>query len=303
MKDTTIKSVLLNIEVWIQVILWALFFATINVNWTSSWISESFLPESVAPHIALIIPIMFLLNVYWLIPKFLNKTAWVKYIWLSISLLISFEIIRALIFTIGLQNSESILNVFKDELFGENSLVFGLLNVIILNMVFYSFVYRFTRDWIINKNITENLKLQSENQRVNGLQLAGSSSLNFIDSEAIKLEPKVLKETFTIKKRDGVILLKVDQILYFQAQGDFVLAFDNNNNKHIVNESLKLIKGQICEKLFFQINRSEIVNFNYISKFNSYTKNRLEITLKNNQSLLYTSNSRTPEFRSWIEQH
>ena len=92
-------------------------------------------------------------------------------------------------------------------------------------------------------------------------------------------------------------------MLYFQAQGDFIFAFDSNNNKYIINESLKAIKELICQDSFFQINRSEIINFNYITKFKSYTKNRLEIFLANFNTLVYTFNSKTPEFRLWIEQH
>jgi len=39
------------------------------------------------------------------------------------------------------------------------------------------------------------------------------------------------------------------------------------------------------------------------TEIKSYTKNRLEVSLQNLDSKLYTSNSRTLEFRIWIEQH
>ena len=82
-----------------------------------------------------------------------------------------------------------------------------------------------------------------------------------------------------------------------------MFAFDAHGKKHIVNDSLKNIKDQICQNAFFQINRSELVHFNYITKFNPFTKNRLEISLNHLEDTLYTSNSRTPDFRVWIEQH
>ena len=95
----------------------------------------------------------------------------------------------------------------------------------------------------------------------------------------------------------------IENIKYFQANGDFVIAIDNEGRKHIINERLRTINNQLDKKVFFQISRSEIVNFNFIEKYTPYIKNRLEIFLKKSQESLFTSNSRTPEFRSWIENH
>ncbi|GAB5522503.1 MAG: LytTR family DNA-binding domain-containing protein [Roseivirga sp.] len=109
------------------------------------------------------------------------------------------------------------------------------------------------------------------------------------------------KRTFTVKKRDGVFLLKVDDIAYFQAQGDFVEGVDRLGKKHILNYSLSAIEEAIDPRQFFRINRSEIVNIDSILKYDAYTKNRLVISLGRPAVNLYTTNSRTPEFRSWVE--
>ena len=111
------------------------------------------------------------------------------------------------------------------------------------------------------------------------------------------------KRTFTVKKRDGVFLLKVDEVAYFKAQGDFVEGIDRLGKKHILNYSLTAIEEAIDPRQFFRINRSEIVNIDSILKYDAYTKNRLIITLGRPAVNLYTTNSRTPEFRSWVESH
>ncbi|MEL7268192.1 MAG: LytTR family DNA-binding domain-containing protein [Bacteroidota bacterium] len=110
------------------------------------------------------------------------------------------------------------------------------------------------------------------------------------------------KKTFAVKKGTQVYLLPIKDIFYFQAQGDFVFAFDTSGNRHILNFTLSGILEQVNQETFHQINRSEIINFNGISKFHTYTKNRLEIFLKDGKTTLYTSNSRTPDFRNWLEQ-
>ncbi|WP_299212437.1 LytTR family DNA-binding domain-containing protein [uncultured Aquimarina sp.] len=118
----------------------------------------------------------------------------------------------------------------------------------------------------------------------------------------LNLEKKQYKSTFSIKKRDGVFLLKVAEIMYFQAQGDFVLAIDTNDKKHIINDSLTHIENQMDNNVFFRINRSEIINRNSIFKYNQHIKNRVAITLNHAEIILYTSNSKTPEFKNWLHQ-
>ena len=307
MKTVNFKSVILNIEAWFHSLVWTLFFLSINVNWTESWVAESFLPESVAPHMAIAIPTIFLLNTFWLIPKYLNKKNWYHYVWLSLSLLIGLELIRTLMFSFVLQSETSFSETLKTELFGENSLIFGFLNVMIFYAIFYSFVYRFTRDWLFHRSIIERLKVEKQQLQARSLQLVGQADIfkntHFQLENEVILESKPFKKVVSVKKRDGTFLLKIEDVIYFQAQGDFVFAFDNKEQKHIINESLKSIRELVCSQSFFQINRSEIVNFNYIKKFNSYTKNRLEISLFHSHECVFTSNSRTPDFRDWIDQH
>lgn len=113
-------------------------------------------------------------------------------------------------------------------------------------------------------------------------------------------QDRQFKNTFTVKKRSGVYLLKMQDVSYFQAQGDFVLAIDKGNNKHILNHSLSAVEEFVDPKKFFQINRSEIVSIDAILKYSPYTKNRLAITLSAPSIDLFTSNSRTPDFRIWV---
>lgn len=112
---------------------------------------------------------------------------------------------------------------------------------------------------------------------------------------------QTFKSTFSVKKKGGVFLLKIEEIAYFQAQGDFVLAIDKSNKKHILNYTLSGLEDVINPQQFFRINRSEIINIESILKYNPYTKNRLVIDLSSPNVALYTTNSRTPEFRSWVE--
>ena len=108
------------------------------------------------------------------------------------------------------------------------------------------------------------------------------------------------KTRFTIKKSNGVFLLSVSDIVLIQSHGDFLLAFDNNKNKHVINQSVSNIVEMLDPRKFFQINRSEIVNVDFIQKFETHFKNKLCISMVGLKDLVYTSSSRTPEFRTWL---
>lgn len=278
-----LKYFFLKKEVWLHIIFWSFFFASINVEWTENWIKTKFLPYSVAPHIALAVPILFFANVFWLIPQYLNREKWLVYLTFSCTLFFGFEVVRAFVFSEVLYDQTN----FKNELFGDNSLVYGKLGVLISTTIFTSFLYRFSRDWIIHKSVIETLENQLK-------------AYQLLSNNAPKVDIDKSKTTFSIKKRVGTFLLKIEDIIYFKAEGDFVFAVDKDQKKHIINKRLKDIYKQLDGDTFFQINRSEIVNFNFIEKYDSYIKNRLEIYLKHSKISLFTTNSRTPKFRIWV---
>ncbi|MFK7807720.1 MAG: LytR/AlgR family response regulator transcription factor, partial [Saprospiraceae bacterium] len=112
---------------------------------------------------------------------------------------------------------------------------------------------------------------------------------------------KDYKKAYTVKKKEGVFLLKTEEIAYFQAQGDFVLAFDLKNKRHVINQTLSSIEEGLDPARFFRINRSELVHIEAIEKYAPYTKNRLAIGMKTSDQDLFTSNSRSPDFRVWFE--
>ncbi len=115
-------------------------------------------------------------------------------------------------------------------------------------------------------------------------------------------ERRDYKKRFSIKKKSGIKLLSVSDIVAFEANGDFSLAYDQTGDRHIVNYPIGEIETKVNPHHFFRINRSEMVAINYIESLEPYFKNRLAIKLKNIADPKYTSSSKTKEFRIWLEQ-
>lgn len=114
-------------------------------------------------------------------------------------------------------------------------------------------------------------------------------------------DKKSYKQRFTVKKKDGIKLIDANDIGCFEANGDFCLAIDSMGKKHALNYTLSDIEKKIDPAKFFRINRSEIINLNYLEKVEPYFKNKLAIKMSYSKDIIYTSSTKTPTFRKWLE--
>ncbi|WP_086029429.1 LytR/AlgR family response regulator transcription factor [Tenacibaculum holothuriorum] len=119
---------------------------------------------------------------------------------------------------------------------------------------------------------------------------------------ALQEENTSYKKRFVIKKTKGIQLLNVTDISLIEASGDFCIATDSSGKRHTISQTLGNIFQQLNPAKFFKINRSEIINIDFINNIESHFKNRLLITLQGVKEKPMTSTSITSEFRKWLEQ-
>lgn len=127
-----------------------------------------------------------------------------------------------------------------------------------------------------------------------------STTINALKS-ALQEENTNYKKRFVIKKTTGIHLLNAEDIALITASGDFCLIIDNLGKRHTISQNLGNTLQQLNPKKFFKINRSEIVNIDFIDKIESHFKNRLLISIKNYQEKVMTSTATTSDFRKWLE--
>ena len=119
---------------------------------------------------------------------------------------------------------------------------------------------------------------------------------------ALQEEHNNYKKRFVIKKAKGIQLLNVSEISTIEASGDFCIATDFNGKRHTISQNLGVIHQQLQPTKFFKINRSEIINIDFIENIESHFKNRLIITITGEKEKVMTSSSTTSDFRKWLEQ-
>ena len=109
------------------------------------------------------------------------------------------------------------------------------------------------------------------------------------------------KEQFAIKTQQEIYFLKVEDIVYFQADNGIIFAFDKMNKRHIMPQTVfKQIEVFLDPKKFFRINRSESVQRKFIDKLERYTKNTVSVYLNAGSKILRTSQNNTSEFNTWL---
>lgn len=113
-------------------------------------------------------------------------------------------------------------------------------------------------------------------------------------------QPKY-KERFVVKVRGGIKLLEAKSIAFIQMRDEIPFAFDAAGEKFPLNETMSQLEQMLDSKTFFRLNRSEIVNLNFIESLEPDFHDRLAVRLRNLKTRLVSSTNRTPGLRRWLE--
>lgn len=109
------------------------------------------------------------------------------------------------------------------------------------------------------------------------------------------------KKRFAVKTAKGIFIVNVDEIAFIRAEEGLVFCTTKNQKKFTLNHSLNELEQLLNPDVFFRLNRSEIVNVNFIEKLENYFNDRLSVSLRNFEEKLISSASRTSALRRWID--
>src|SRR5829696_8903872 len=106
--------------------------------------------------------------------------------------------------------------------------------------------------------------------------------------------------------KNGVknFLLDTQDIVYCYSNNKVVYIVDASNQKYMVDKNLMRLEGELDPRLFFKVNRTHIINFNFIRSFVTHEKNKMKVELKTVQKdqAILVSQTRVNAFRQWIYQ-
>lgn len=90
-------------------------------------------------------------------------------------------------------------------------------------------------------------------------------------------------EWLTVKKNERILLLRVDDIQWIEAQGNYVqLKFEKAS--HLLRETMDALEQQLDPKKFVRIHRSTIVNAGYIKELQVWTPGEYRVLMQNGKT-------------------
>lgn len=116
--------------------------------------------------------------------------------------------------------------------------------------------------------------------------------------------PKKNRSRIIVKKGTEFLSLKLEDVVYFFTEHKLVFAVDKDNRKFLCETaSLADVEMLLDEKKFFRANRKYIVNADYIIKFRSIDKSKIniEIALPLNEEII-VSQENAADFKKWMSE-
>ncbi|WP_426490647.1 LytR/AlgR family response regulator transcription factor [Hymenobacter sp. 102] len=108
------------------------------------------------------------------------------------------------------------------------------------------------------------------------------------------------KQRLVSKSRQGLYLLDVADLAYFQLRNGVTHALDAQGRAYVLSETLSQLEAQLDPAHFFRLNRTELVQLSAIERLEPYFNDTLVLHLKGQPTTLTSSSHRTPELRRWL---
>jgi len=87
-----------------------------------------------------------------------------------------------------------------------------------------------------------------------------------------------------LRDRARVYIIPVEDILYFEAQDDYVAIYTQDKT-YLKKETLSHLEKLLDDRVYIRIHRSYILNINYLNKIEPYSKDSRIAILKNGKTL------------------
>jgi len=96
-------------------------------------------------------------------------------------------------------------------------------------------------------------------------------------------QPLSVQKKIFIKDKERYHLIEVDDIWLIESLENYA-RIHYGPNTVLMHRSLNLLEAKLSSQQFFRINRSQLINMNYIKEAYPYFKNKLKLTLTTNKS-------------------
>ncbi len=109
------------------------------------------------------------------------------------------------------------------------------------------------------------------------------------------------KQRFMVRMGDHIRSVTTDKVLLFFADGRNVFLVNDQNRKSFLDYKLEELEEILDPSIFFRVNRSYIININYISEVIVYSGSRLKVKLQPEfENDIIVSREKVTIFKNWF---
>ena len=118
-------------------------------------------------------------------------------------------------------------------------------------------------------------------------------------SKRVKLEPTTIPmhQKIFIKDGEKCHFIPLTDIHFIESLENYARLYFGSN-KAMIKRSLNLLAEKLDPKVFFRVNRSQIININYIKEIHPYFNNKLQIILTTGEKV-EVSSRQSVKFKNW----
>lgn len=115
-------------------------------------------------------------------------------------------------------------------------------------------------------------------------------------------QPKQYKQRFPVRINNDVFILETGTVVFFRIIGGVIFAFTESKKKFpLETETLNELEAKLNPEMFFRVNRSEVVNAQFIDSIHINSGNEYVVNLKATDEKLSVSNSRVNSLKDWLD--
>ncbi len=123
--------------------------------------------------------------------------------------------------------------------------------------------------------------------------------LQLLDDIKDSLEEQKNTDIIAVKQKDGFGILKVEEVDYFEADGDTVYCH-SDNSKYEINKRLYRVENELSNKGFIRINKSTVINIMAVNEIIPWFGGRLLLRIQNSKDELEVSKFYVKPFRRML---
>ena len=145
------------------------------------------------------------------------------------------------------------------------------------------------------KNAIEKFKTQRTDRKTNpDLEALSQMLLG-------QIHPKSYKERLSVKIGDRIKSIKINDVPIFYSKDKINYLYNDEKRSYPIDSSLDDLEKSLDPSEFFRINRSAIVNINFIQDVYSYSNSRLKLTINLfDLEELIVARDRVKAFKDWL---